>query len=121
MKNKWLILAGSVGALASCSAIANTITPDAVLTPTPGVWEYSATLSSGELHAGDSFTIFDFGGYVAGSIYAPPLWTSLATLVGSNPAAAPLGPDNPAEYNLRFTYFGPAVQTLGRVPLGAFG
>jgi len=121
MKKKWLMLAGAVAALATVSATANTITPHSLVTPTPGTWVYSADLSSGELHAGDSFTIFDFGGYVAGSIYAPASWTASATLVGSNPGGVPLSPDNPAEYNLRFTYTGAAVQALGVTGLGLFG
>ena len=123
MKNKWLILAGAVAAFASASATANTITPHTLAIPTPGVWIYSADLSSGEIHAGDSFTIFDFGGYVGGSIFAPATWTASATLLGSDPAAVPLSPDDPAEYNLRFIYNGPpaSVQALGVVGLGLFG
>ena len=128
MKNKWLMLAGAVAALATFSATANTITPHSLVTPVnPDCrtsqalrWVYSADLSSGELHPGDSFTIFDFGDYVAGSIYAPANWTTLATAVGSDPAGVPLSPDN-GEINLRFTYTGPAIQALGVTGLGLFG
>ena len=121
LKNKWLILAGAVAAFATYTATANTITPHSLVMPTPGVWVYSADHSSAELHAGDAFTIFDFGGYVAGSIYAPALWTKSATLLGSDPAGASLGPDDPTLYNLRFVYTGPSIQTLGVVGLGLFG
>lgn len=100
---------------------ANTITPSTLVPATPGVWIYAANLSSGEIHAGDSFTIFDFGGYVAGSVYAPAAWTASATLLGSDPAAAPLGVDDPTLYNLRFTYTGPSIQALGALGLGLFG
>ena len=128
IKNKWLMLAGAVAALATASATANTITPHTLVTPVnpdcltqnPLTWVYSADLSSGELHAGDSFTIFDFGDYVLGSIYAPASWTAVATVVGSDPAGVPLSPDN-GEYNLRFTYTGAAIQALGVVGLGLFG
>ena len=127
MKNKWLILASAVAALATSSAMANTITPHSLVTPVTVcvnpvavTWVYSADLSSGELHPGDSFTIFDFGDYVLGSIYAPASWTAVATVVGSDPAGVPLSPDN-GEYNLRFTYTGASIQALGVTGLGLFG
>jgi len=121
MKHKWLGLAGAVAALATVSATANTITPSTFSIPTPGLWAYAGTHSSGELKAGDAFTIFDFGGYVPGSIYAPPLWTASATLVGSDPAGVPLSVDDPSQFNLRFVYTGPLKQTLGVTSLGLFG
>ena len=105
----------------SATALANTITPYSVLAPSPGVWLYGATLNSGEIHAGDSFTIFDFGGYVPGSVFAPAGWSASATLTGSDPSAPPIGPDNPSEYNLRFTYGGVPIQQLGVTGLGMFG
>ena len=121
LKHKWLALAGALAAFATVSATANTITPHSFITPTPGVWAYSTDHSSGELKAGDAFTIFDFGGYVPGSIYAPALWTASATLVGSDPAGVPLSTDDPTLFNLRFVYTGPAKQTLGVIGLGLFG
>ena len=86
----------------------HTLTPS-VATATPGgLWSYNADLTSGELQAGDGFTIFDFGGYVSGSIAAPVDWTPSTALTGS-PFGASSGVDDPALTNLTFTYTGATV------------
>jgi hypothetical protein len=103
----------------------HTITPSVVSINSPGVWTYAAMLSSGQVLNGDGFTIFDFGGYVAGSIFAPTGWTAVAQLTGSVLGVAPpaSNPDNPALFNLLFTRsggtVGPAI--IGLLPLGDFG
>src|SRR5436190_18298259 len=61
----------------------HTITPSVVSINSPGVWTYAAMLSSGQVLNGDGFTIFDFGGYVANSIFAPSGWDVSAQLTGS--------------------------------------
>src|SRR5437762_4053345 len=96
---------------APTSATSTTLVPHHTLTPslasaTPGgLWSYNADLTSGQLAAGDGFTIFDFGGYVAGSIAAPVDWTLSAALTGS-PFGASSGVDDPALTNLTFTCTG---------------
>ena len=103
----------------------HTITPSVANINSPGVWTYAANLSSGQVLDGDGFTIFDFGGYVAGSIFAPSGWTAVAQLTGSVLGIAPpaSNPDNPALFNLLFTRSGgtagPAI--IGVLPLGDFG
>jgi hypothetical protein len=73
---------------------------------------------------GDGFTIFDFGGYVAGSIFAPAGWTAVAQLTGSVLGVAPpaSNPDDPSLFNLLFTRTGGTLgPTSGIINLGNFG
>jgi hypothetical protein len=89
----------------------------------PGVSiTYNADHTSGELHAGDGFTIFDVAGFTAvGAV--PAGWVfSGAAAVGSPWGVAPLGPDSAALVNLTFTYVGPppAVETLDRTTFLGF-
>jgi hypothetical protein len=102
----------------------HTITPNVFSTNSPGVWTYDAILTSGQALNGDGFTIFDFGGYVGGSIFAPVGWSAVAQLTGSVlgvPAPAS-NPDDPALFNLLFTRTGGTVgPTNGMLDLGHFG
>src|SRR5437867_11282472 len=54
----------------------HTVTPSLITATPGGLWSYNADLTSGQLVAGDGFTIFDFGGYVTGSIAAPADWAA---------------------------------------------
>ena len=103
----------------------HTITPSVASINSPGVWTYAANLSSGQVLDGDGFTIFDFGGYVGGSIFAPSGWTAVAQLTGSVLGIAPpaANPDNPALFNLLFTRSGGTLgpEVMGVLPLGEFG
>jgi hypothetical protein len=102
----------------------HTITPSVASINSPGIWTYDAMLSSGQVMNGDGFTIFDFGGYVGGSIFAPLGWSAVAQLTGSVlgvPAPAS-NPDDPALFNLLFTRTGGTVgPTNGMLDLGHFG
>jgi protein with PEP-CTERM/exosortase system signal len=101
----------------------HTITPSVASTNSPGVWTYDAMLSSGQVMNGDGFTIFDFGGYVAGSILAPTGWSATVALTGSvlGIPAPVSNPDNPALFNLLFTRTGGTVgPTNGMLLLGQF-
>jgi len=105
-------------ALAGFTASGNTITP----TPTaftPGVSiVYQADLTSGELHSGDGFTVFDIGGFAGFGLIAPG-WSAAVT-VGSPWGTAPLGPDT-ADPNVTFTYTGPSIEkALGSAPFFPF-
>ena len=104
----------------------HTISPNVESVNSPGVWTYGATLSSGTILPGDGFTIFDFGGYVDNSIFAPAGWTAVAQKLGSvlGVPAHPAFPDNPNEFNLLFTFTGPPTQIgpqHGMQTLGEFG
>jgi len=102
----------------------HTITPSVVSTSAPGVWDYTANLSSGAVNNGDGFTIFDFGGYVAGSIFAPTGWDAAAVLTGSVLGVTPPSGyvDDPTLFNLEFTRTGGTVgPTNGVLNLGDFG
>src|SRR5262245_22336386 len=106
MKNRILPIAVAAASVA-LAAQANTITPT-LITFTPGVSiTYSANLTSGEIHAGDGFTIFDIGGFTGfGPVAAG--WTAAAAPFGSPWGIAPLGADT-VDMNVTFTYTGPAV------------
>jgi hypothetical protein len=105
----------------------HTIAPNVISINSPGVWTYGANLTSGQVNVGDGFTIFDFGGYVDGSIFAPTGWTATPQLLGSVlTAPPPVGyVDDPAAINLLFTWQGPAIigpQKVGPpIALGEFG
>ncbi len=113
-----LVLLGAIAA--GSSGFANTITPELTGAFLPGTWTYSVKLTSGELHAGDGFTIFDFGGYVGGSIAAPGGWVASTSATGSPWGVAPLGPDT-GDVNLTWTYVGAPVEAVfGAIPFGPF-
>jgi VPDSG-CTERM motif len=102
----------------------HTITPSVFSINSPGVWTYDATLTSGQVRNGDGFTIFDFGGYVKNSIFAPAGWSATAVLTGSVlNVAPPVGyVDDPTLYNLEFVRTGGTVgPTNGILDLGHFG
>jgi len=69
-------------------------------------WDYSGIVTSNQtVNAGDYFTIYDFGGYVAGSAVAPVGWTVTASLVGLTPSDVNPN-DDPSLFNLTWTYVG---------------
>jgi len=78
----------------------------------PFTFNYTATTAAGDtISAGDFFRVYDFFGYVAGSITAPAGWTATTAL--TNPTPPPnvilsLG-DDPAIPNLIFTYTGAPI------------
>jgi len=82
-------------------------------------WTYGVVLTSdSQLHAGDFFTIYDFGGFIAGSNVQPSGFEFAATFVGPTPNR--LNPDDdPGVMNLTWTYAGPDI-TAGQVGLGNF-
>jgi hypothetical protein len=69
-------------------------------------WDYTAIVTSNQtVNAGDYFTIYDFGGYVAGSALAPAGWTVSVQLLGITPSDV-LPSDDPSLFNLTWTYNG---------------
>src|SRR5262245_61358920 len=68
------------------------------------------------IQAGDFFTIYDFGGFVPGSVAVPDGW-SVLTGVGKTPGDTdPI--DDPGIPNLTFVYQGPPIN--GQQGLGNF-
>jgi hypothetical protein len=67
----------------------------------------------------DYFTIYDFVGYVAGSIFAPTGWSTATQNVGPTPADI-IPTDDPNVVNLLFYYTG-ASPINGAIDLGNFG
>jgi len=84
-----------------------------VLSPSGRITEfgYLVTIApeSDEVRAGDFFRIYDFAGYVPGSIIIPSGWTASVSLTDSPPpGTALLYGDDPTLVNLTFTYTGAA-------------
>lgn len=108
--NKITGLCGILTAL-SFTASANTITPGLTVAPgfIPGVSiTYRADLTSGELHSGDGFTIFDIGGFTGFGVL-PAFWTATSSAFGSPWGVAPVGIDT-SDMNVTFTYTGSPVE-----------
>lgn len=88
--------------------------------PSSFTFNYQATLNPDEgLRTGDRIVIFDFAGYVSGSIFAnsATLTTSVEN-VSANAIATPGFGDDAALPNLVFTYTGPNFRSTG--PLAPF-
>ena len=87
------------------------------VTPISGVYmfNYQGTLSGDAgLTTGSKLVIFDFLGYVAGSVFSPyPTVTASTELTSSGLITIPGQIDDPALANLVFTYNGPDFQTSG--------
>jgi hypothetical protein len=106
--------------ISASSARSNTITPY-FGTFTSGVSiVYGATLTSGEIHSGDGFTIYDTGGFVSAS--APTDWLVTTSGTGSPFGSASLSTADLGGYtNVHFTYVGAdVIETAGLVLLGTF-
>ena len=98
---------------------ASTIAPEVLALPVAGTWTYGANLTSGEIHPGDGFTIFDFSGFSGFGVIEPG-WIASSAPFGSPWGIAPTGIDSPSP-NLTFTYTGPPLQSIVlTIPLGAF-
>jgi hypothetical protein len=82
-------------------------------------WTYAVVLPTDmQLRAGNYFTIYDFGGLVAGSQNAPDGWT--ANVAKTGPVPELLDPsDDAAVDNLTWTYNGPTIPS-GQIGLGNF-
>lgn len=119
---KLLLSAGAAlcisgAAHASITPVLDTITPDG-----PNfLFSYHIALSGDEgLTAGSKIVIFDFAGYVPGSIISPTPAITATTELSSNFNTAtggvqtnPFFTDDPSIQNLVFTYIGPDFGTSG--------
>jgi hypothetical protein len=88
------------------------------VTPSGGntVWTYSIDITSQQMvTAGDFFTIYDFGPFIAGTGNQPSGWTLTSSLLGVTPAhVAPT--DDANILNLTWTYNGPTIPTSTLAP-----
>jgi hypothetical protein len=113
---KWVLAAAAAIGLAG-AAQAGVITLSGVSQNGPGdfTWTYQGTLGPDEgLRSGDKLIIFDFAGYIDGSISAP--FANVATSVEFSSPSALVTPgftDDPTLANLVFTYTGPDFRNTG--------
>src|SRR5688500_12250820 len=86
--------------LSGLTAHAETIAPSFVGFAA-GTLTYSATLSSGQMHAGDGFTIYDIYGFTSASVLLSPYtWTVTSSPTAQITTLEPVGPDDPALQNV---------------------
>lgn len=97
------------GLVAAISTLRGDIIPSfAGTTPsgTDTVWSYHIDITSdAQVTAGDFFTIYDFGPFIAGSNTQPSNWTFSFSLVTAPPSGTK-PPDDPTLENLTWTYTG---------------
>lgn len=112
----------------SASARADIIMQDPTVTTSGSnfTWSYPVVLTTNtQIQTGDFFVLYDFNGYVPGSIFAPANWSATAQLTTTPPPGiSPLAPDNATVFNLRFEYTGTTtiVNSSGSsLALGNFG
>lgn len=108
-----VVVAGPM-ARAGMIPVSVSVTPDA----DKFRWTYGVIVTTDvKVNPGDSFTIYDFAGFVEGSAVAPTDWSiqplSSIVHVGTNPH------DDPSVVNLTFKYDG-AISIEGQSGLGNF-
>ena len=84
------------------------------------VFSYQGNFSQDEgIQTGSTLVIFDFAGYIAGSVFSPYADVAAAAeLVSSDMLGSPDFTDDPNLFNLRFTYTGAAMQDLSNITFG---
>ena len=118
----WVLAA--VAALGSAgSAQAGVVTLTGMTNNGPGdfTWTYNGSLGPDEgLRAGDKLIIYDFAGYIDGSIFSPYAnVTASVELTSPGSLVTPGFDDDPTLFNLVFTYTGADFRASGG-PFGAF-
>jgi hypothetical protein len=113
---KWVLAAAAAAAVAG-SADAAVITLQSKAQNGPGdfTWTYQGTLGPDEgLRSGDKLIIYDFEGYIDGSIFSPSATVTASTeLVSPTGVVSPGFNDDPTLVNLVFTYNGPDFRNTG--------
>jgi hypothetical protein len=118
---RW-ILSAAAAVMAAGTATAGLLPTQVTVTPDGGNfrWTYAIVLPTDmRLQSGNSFTIYDFAGYVPGTAAGPDgSWSVSAQNVSmADPLLNPI--DNPTLPNLVFTYNGPTIPS-GQLGLGNF-
>lgn len=82
-------------------------------------WDYTTNVTVDQIvESGDYFTIYDFGNLLPGSNVQPADWSFISLLIGTTPATV-LPEDDPAIFNLTWTYNG-SMPISGSSFLGTF-
>jgi len=133
MKHLSMVVFGSLAFAGLASAA---ITPALVGSPTVSgadfKWSYQISVDSLEqlvtgsgtpcstpASCGSFFTIYDFVGYVPGSVQAPAGWAAQVAFVGLTPSSQ-IPTDSATIYNLTFVYTGPTSPDKGPLNLSGF-
>ena len=113
---RW-VLAAAAAVTFAVPASASVLTLSGVTNNGPGdfTWNYQGTLGPDEgVRSGDRLIIFDFAGYIDGSIFTPS--ANVVGTVENTSAGAFVTPgfnDDPNVTNLVFTYVGPDFRNEG--------
>lgn len=118
---KWVLAAvAAVGLTGSANAAVITLQSVTSAGPNNNVFTYQATLGGDEgLRSGDRLVIFDFDGYIAGSVFTPNANFVASTELTSADPVTPGFNDSATSTNLIFTYVGPDFRFPGG-PLAPF-
>jgi hypothetical protein len=113
---KWVLAAAAATILATpASAAVITLASTTANGPGDFTWTYQGTLGPDEgVRAGDRLIIYDFSGYIDGSIFSPS--ANLTTAVDFTSPSGVVTPgfnDDPNIVNLVFTYVGPDFRNTG--------
>jgi hypothetical protein len=106
---KWVLAAAAaVGLAGSANAAVITLQSTTNNGPNDTTFRYQGTLGPDEgLRSGDRLIIYDFRGYIAGSIFSPSATVITSTENSSGDPVTPGFNDDPNIVNLVFTYTGP--------------
>jgi hypothetical protein len=121
MKKSLLTLVSAAALMIAASGIANASITVVLTSDVAGVWTYGISVDGLEhLDSSSYFTIYDFAGYEAGTIFAPAGWSDSVQLTGKTPATVSV-PDSASITNLTFYYTGPPTTLPGGSTVGGFG
>jgi len=114
---KYLLAAAAAVVCAAAPSAAAVLTLESVTANGPNnfTFRYQATLDANEgLRNRDRFVIFDFDGYINGSVMsATSLLVATSEMVSTTPLTPPGFTDDPLKANLVFTYYGSGYRTTG--------
>ena len=114
MKNWVFAAAAVVGLAAPASAAVLTLESITSNGANDNSFTYQGTLGGDEgVRSGDRLIIYDFAGYIAGSVFAPSGNVFATTELTSSGFVTPGFNDDPTIANLVFTYLGPDFRNTG--------
>lgn len=113
---KWVLAAtAAIGLAGSANAAVVTLENVTANGANDFTFNYQGTLGPDEgLRTGDRLVIFDFAGYIAGSVFAPtPDVAASVEFTSPTALVTPGFTDDPTLVNLVFTYTGPDIRNTG--------
>lgn len=114
MKNWVFAAAAAAGLAAPASAAVLTLESITSNSANDNSFTYQGTLGGDEgVRSGDRLIIFDFAGYIAGSVFAPSGDVFATTELTSSAFVTPGFNDDPTVANLVFTYLGQDFRNTG--------